>query len=121
MSGLVAQFVHAVDVGLQRLPDWLRGYVIALAELSGTVVLVAIILHTFGHKAAPFCSLLLVLLVIIAAWSGYGPGLLVCALALFVVPRLLAPGRPQIIDPVQLALLVVIMLLISRLSATTRH
>jgi hypothetical protein len=121
MAGLAAQFVHEIDVRLHLLPDWLRRYVIALAELSGTVVLVAIILHTFGHKAAPFCSFLLVLLVISAAWNGYGPGLLVCALALFVVPRLLAPGRPQIIDPVQLALLVVIMLLISRLSTTTRR
>ncbi len=106
---------------IQRLPDWLRPYVVALTELLGIVLVVAVLLHIFGTKASPFCSLLLVLFVICAAWNGYGAGLLTCGLALFVAPRLLAPGRPQHIDPIQLALLIVILLLVSRLATTTRR
>ncbi len=106
---------------IQRLPDWLRPYVVALTELLGITIVVAALLQIFGTKASPFCSLLLVLFVICAAWNGYGAGLLVSGLALFVVPRLLAPDRPQHIDPIQLALLVVILLLVSRLATTMRR
>jgi two-component system, cell cycle sensor histidine kinase and response regulator CckA len=114
-------WVGQLDSALQRLPEWLRPYVIALAELGGIIILIAAILRTAGLGAAPFCSFLLVLFVIGAAWNGYGPGLLVCALALFVVPPMLAPDRPHSVDPTQLALLVVILLLVSRLSASTKR
>ena len=114
-------WARQLDAALKRLPEWLRPYVLALAELGGIIIVIAAILRTAGFRAAPFCSFLLVLFVVAAAWNGYGPGLLVCALALFVVPPMLAPGRPHSVDLTQLALLVVILLLVSRLSASTKR
>jgi hypothetical protein len=46
----VALFVHEIDFRLHLLPEWLRRYVIALAELIDVVVLVAIILHTLWSR-----------------------------------------------------------------------
>jgi len=103
------------------VPEWLRPYVLVLAEFVVVVGVVAAILSVAGLKAAPFCSLLLVLFVIAAAWHGYGPGFLNCFLTLFVVPRLLLPHRPHAVDLIQLALLLLTLFLVSRLGVTTRR
>ncbi|HXA51602.1 MAG TPA: PAS domain S-box protein [Candidatus Acidoferrum sp.] len=72
-------------------------------------------------KAAGVGSLILVLFVICAAWHGYGPGLLICAITFFVVPPLLLPKRPHNVPPVQFGILVAILLLVSRVANGTRR
>jgi PAS domain S-box-containing protein len=99
----------------------LRPYVVALTQLLIVVLLVASILHIFGVKAAGVGSLILILFVIGAAWHGYGPGLLVCALTFLVVPQLLLPKRPHNVAPLPFAILVGILLLVSRVANATRR
>src|SRR5579864_5713702 len=84
----------------RRVPDWLRAYLVALGTLAVIVALSALILHFVGLRAAPFCSLLLLILLGRAAWLGYGPGLLVAILTLFVVQSILIPGKPHPVSPI---------------------
>ena len=102
---------------LKRAPAWLRPYVLPLVALVGVTLVSALALHTIGLRAAPFCSLLLILFVMCAAWSGYGPGILSFVLAIFVVPPILTPGRPHSVNPLEMAMLMGILLLISHLAA----
>jgi PAS domain S-box-containing protein len=106
---------------LGRIPDPWRGGAEAVLTLVATVILSALLLRVFGASAAWFCSLLLIIVVIRAAWLGYGAGLMVCALTIFVVPLLLFPNRPHTVEPVRFALLVVILLLVSRVAAGQRR
>src|SRR5580698_10458179 len=105
----------------RRVPDWLRAYLAALATLVVTVAFSALLLRTVGPGARPFCSLLLFILMARAAWLGYGPGLLVCILTLFVVQSLLVPGKPHPVSPISFGFLVVILFLISRISQNKRR
>jgi two-component system cell cycle sensor histidine kinase/response regulator CckA len=118
---VLAGVVRLVEVGLQRLPKWLRPYVVALAQLLFVVLAVAMILKIFGLKAAGIGSLILILFVLCAAWHGYGPGLLVCAITFFVVPPLLLPKRPHNVATLRFAILVGILLLVSRVANATRR
>jgi two-component system, cell cycle sensor histidine kinase and response regulator CckA len=123
MPGVPAlpEVLRRLDGMLVRLPKWLRPYVVALAQLLLVVLAVAIILKIFGVKAAGVGSLILILFVIGAAWHGYGAGLLVCALTFFVVPQLLLPTRPHKVVPLPFAILVGILLLVSRVANATRR
>jgi PAS domain S-box-containing protein len=56
-----------------------------------------------------------------AAWLGYGPGIVVCFLITFVVPRLLVPGGPVSTDLGHFGILVLISLLVSRISVSKRR
>jgi PAS domain S-box-containing protein len=105
----------------RRVPDWLRAYLVALATLVVIVALSALILHVVGLRAAPFCSLLLLILLGRAAWLGYGPGLLVAILTLFYVQSLLVPGKPHPVPLIQFGFLVVILFLISRIAQNKRR
>jgi two-component system cell cycle sensor histidine kinase/response regulator CckA len=112
--------VRQVDAQLRRLPDWLRRYVIVLTALVAVSGLAALLLHTFGDKTRIIISLLGDLVFLGAAWVGYGPGVLVLALIIFVVPRILVPGQPAHVDLGQFALLNVMSLLVSRISSSKR-
>src|SRR3954452_14611139 len=105
---------------LHRIPERVRPYAIALALWVG-VLLLSTLLFPLGKLAISFCSLLLLLLMLGAAWLGYGPGVLVCALTQVIAPRVLYPGRPFRFDPVNLGLVLVVMLLISAVAAWKRR
>ena len=106
---------------LGRIPEWVRAYLIALATLIIVVALSMFLLDFVGPGARPFCSLLLLILMGRAAWLGYGPGLLVCALTLFVVQSMLVPGKPHPVPPIQFGFLVLILFLISRIAQNKRR
>jgi two-component system cell cycle sensor histidine kinase/response regulator CckA len=105
---------------LNRIPERVRSYAIALAFWLG-ILLLSALLFPLGKVAVSFCSLLLLLMMLAAAWLGYGPGVLVCVLTLVVAPRVLYPARPHRFDPVNLGLVLVVMLLISAVAAWKRR
>jgi len=113
--------VRHLKIRLQWLPQRLRPYVIAVGALVGACAVAALLLRTIGPRATIVVSLLGDLVFLGSAWLGYGPGLVVCFLLLFVAPRVLVPGKPHPVDLGQFALLVIISLLVSRLSQTTRR
>ncbi len=105
---------------LGRLPDWLRRYVIALAALTSASGFTVLLIHTVGTKASLLYGLIYFVVIGGAAWLGYGPGLLVCTITTYLLPPLLL-GRPPHVDPGRFGLLLVISLLISRISTSTRR
>src|SRR5579862_8338789 len=108
-SGL--KLISRIDMQLRRLPDWLRRYAIVLAALVAGCGLAVILLHTVGEKAKIVVSLLGDLVFLGAAWMGYGPGVVVLTLIVFVVPRILVPNQPLKVNIGQLGLLTIISLL----------
>jgi PAS domain S-box-containing protein len=116
----LGKIFRRLDARLHLLPDWLRRYVIALAAETFTVGLAAILLHTAGAKLTLVYSLLGDLLILGSAWLGYGPGILVCTLTTYLVPRILLPNRPSHVDFGRFALLIIISMLISRISVSKR-
>jgi PAS domain S-box-containing protein len=106
---------------LRRLPDWLRRYAIVLAALIAGCGLAVLLLHTVGNKARIVVSLLGDLVFLGAAWMGYGPGVLVLTLLIFVVPRILVPNEPLKVNLGQFGLLTIISLLVSRISSSKRQ
>ena len=101
-----------------QLASKLNGYVAALAVLAATVGL------QYGFRAAfgkGFVGVFFVYMLafLIAAWCGYGPGLLVVGLAVGVVPYLFDPKFTiRNLNLGGLAVLVIISLLVSRVSAS---
>jgi len=112
--------IQNADAQLRRWPDWLRRYAVVFSGLIVGTALAAFLLHTIGSKARVIISLMGDLLVLGAAWMGYGPGLVAVAVIFFVVPYILRPGQPLHVDPNQLALFSIIALLISRISSGKR-
>jgi two-component system, cell cycle sensor histidine kinase and response regulator CckA len=110
-----------IDAQLKHYPDWLRAYILTLAALTAATVLAAIFLRAIGPQATIVVSLLGDLVFLGAAWLGYGPGILVCALITFAVPPLLAPGHHLNVDFGRFGLLLIISLLISRVSSSKRR
>jgi len=108
-------------VPLGRLPAWSRPYVISLAALSLAFVAAWTLLHTIGMKATIVVSLLGDLVFLGSAWLGYGPGVLICSLIVFVVPPLLTPDRPFQVNWGQFVLLTIISLLVSRIASSKRR
>ncbi len=114
-------FLRQIDLQMRRWPDRLRRYVIALAALVVGCGVAAVLLHTVGDKARIVISLMGDLLFLGAAWLGYGPGVLVLALIIFLVPRILVPSQPSHVELGQFALLTIISLLVSRISSSKRQ
>ena len=80
----------------------------------------------FGGTSALFYGFLYVLLLIIilgAAWLGYGPGVLLCAISTLVLPHLMRSGtnRDTTGELSRFALVLIISLLVSRISETRRR
>src|SRR5579872_242411 len=116
----VTHAIGSIRRRLARLPDWLQRYVMALGALTAAVALSFILIHTVGTKAALLYSLMYIVVIGCSAWLGYGPGLLVCTITIYLLPPLLL-GRPPRVDPSRFGLLLVISVLISRLSTSTRR
>jgi two-component system, cell cycle sensor histidine kinase and response regulator CckA len=113
--------IRKIDRLFARLPKWLRGYVVVLTALICGCLIALLLLHTFGLKSRIFISLLGDVILLGAAWTGYGPGLLTLALIRYVVPLILLPGQPLHVDLGQSALLSVISLLVSRIASSKRQ
>ena len=98
----------------------MAGYLIAVLGVALAIVITFAILRTTGFRAVIGYGFLFAIL--IAAWWGYGPGLLSCALSFFVVPYLFVPKFSLTrIDWNRLALTVLVSLLVSRVSATQKR
>lgn len=102
-------------------PNVLRQYVYLLLAFVGIIALTLLLLQTVGQKATAVSGFLLLILLFVAAWLGYVPGLLIVTLTVFVAPRFLATGPRRPVDLVSFALLVVCLFLVSRLSSTKRR
>src|SRR5262249_16836408 len=102
----------SIDKLLRLLPKPVRPYASALLLWLSAVLFSAVLLRSFGPRASAFCSFVLLIVLLLSAWLGYGPGVLGCLLVLVVAPRLLAPHRTRHLDPINLGLVVIVMLLI---------
>src|SRR4051794_3635764 len=109
--------INNTGAQLHRLPEWLRRYTVVFLALIVGTALAVVLLHTIGNKARFFISLLGDVVVLGAAWMGYGPGVLAIATIFFVVPYILKPGQPLQVDPGQISLFLIISLLVSRISS----
>lgn len=105
----------------ERIPEGPRRYALAILTLCIATGISAVLLNTVGRKASLVYALLFELLIMAAAWLGYGPGLLVCGIVTFVLPKLLIPARATHVDFGRFGLLVIISLLISWISASKRR
>ncbi|HEY2017060.1 MAG TPA: hypothetical protein VGH38_26325, partial [Bryobacteraceae bacterium] len=79
--GTVRDISAFANRALAGVPASVRPYLIPLGGLVCLTATIDLLLHIIGIKVATYGSLLLILYVMCAAWSGYGPGLLTCALA----------------------------------------
>jgi K+-sensing histidine kinase KdpD len=81
--------VREGTVQRQRLSSFLAGYLVALLGVALAMGITFAILQTSGFRTAIGYAYLFAIL--IAAWLGYGPGLLSYALSFFVAPYFFVP------------------------------
>jgi PAS domain S-box-containing protein len=97
---------------------WIRPFLKPLIAWIGLFAVSLLFVHV------PFvlwvCSLCFLVLMVWAAWCGYGPGLLIAVLTIYGAPRLLTPGKPYT-DPIRFALFAGLLLLISRIATGKRR
>jgi PAS domain S-box-containing protein len=110
---------------LRAVPQPLRSYALSLASLAVLVCTTEVCYLVFGPRVPAVLSGLLVmaflLLILGAAWLGYGPGVLISAIAVLAVPRLRpSPNRTIRGDLFRFSLALIVSLLVSRISQT-RH
>jgi PAS domain S-box-containing protein len=104
-----------------RLAASLRGFIPALAALTVAAVLHLAIASTIGIGSAGIFFLYL-MAILIAAWCGYGPGLLVLVLAVAVAPYVYRRDFSlRRADPVGVLVLLSVTLITSQLSANRRR
>ena len=102
---------------LRRVPGALFRYAIPVVGLALATGMTVLIRRTAGsHPAISFAYLLVILAS--AWWGGYGPGVLSCCAAMFVVPYALTPHfNPAKVDPIRLVLVLLVSVLVSRVAA----
>ncbi|MBZ5621652.1 MAG: PAS domain S-box protein [Acidobacteriia bacterium] len=118
--GHLSTFFKSTRRRLHKFPESLRPYIIAVIALAGAIALAEILFHTLGTKASLAYVLLYFLLILGAAWLGYGPGVLVCSVTAFLLPPLLLGQLPHL-EIVRFGLLILVLLSVSRLSASKRR
>lgn len=119
LAGLLKPMRRINDFS-KRLPVSLRRYVFAFSLLTLGTILAAFLLNAFGAKTTVFVSLIGDVVFLACAWLGYGEGLLAGILMTFLIPRLLLPGTPLHADIPRFALLLVLSMLVSSISAFKR-
>jgi len=112
--------IERTDAEPDGLPDWLRRYVIVCCALVFGTALAVFLLHAIGNKSRIIISLIGDVVFLLAAWMGYGPGLLAIFVIIFIVPHILKPGQPPNIEFGQFGLFLIISLLVSRISSSKR-
>ncbi|MGH9666603.1 MAG: sensor histidine kinase [Bryobacteraceae bacterium] len=99
----------------------IHGYLPALAALALAMALHSICLYVFGNNSAAIFFVYLTA-ILIAAWCGYGPGLLVVALVAAVVPFLFIPTFSLAkINRGGVTVLVVVSLMVSRTAQSRKQ
>ncbi len=118
---------------LDPVPERLRPYLVTLALWAACLLLSLAVLKELGAPGATLISALFLLVLITAGWLGYGPGLMASGLTLLVVARLVRSGPPYTLQfaPLlgaltshpywRIAVVGIIVLLISRISAQKRQ
>ncbi len=107
------------------VPDSILRYLAAFLGLALITAITSLPIH-FHVARNPVLGAVLWLgffvVILGAAWLGYGPGLMVCILTTFVVSRLIAPaGRNPSPNFTQLAIITAISLLVSRVADVGRR
>ncbi len=109
----------------KRIPDPVIRYGLPLVSAASLFTFAYLCYFVLGIKFPLFYGLLYILLLIVmlgAAWLGYGPGALLCALVTLGVPQLrLGPTRTASDQLSRFALALIISLLVSRISANRRR
>src|SRR6185369_4370131 len=107
----------------ERIPDAVLRYLVVLLALG----LFSVAIHWHYQHPLPrnivigsTLTLVLLLLILAAAWLGYGPGLLVCALVCFALPRLL-PRNPNANPGLQFLVISIMSVLVSRVAHVGRR
>lgn len=104
----------------RRVPPPVLPYALSLAALAALIGMAQVSYLVFGpHLPALLGGLLVILLLLLilgAAWLGYGPGILVAALATLAIPRLRSTNRTLTAELFRFALTLIVSLLVSSLS-----
>jgi PAS domain S-box-containing protein len=125
MAGAAPTTDKAPSSALQRIAVYLRPYGIALTAQTAVVLAAYVLRHSFGVTRGFFSAAIeLVYFVVMlgAAWLGYGPGLLVWTLTFVVVPKILGTRtQGRTMDPMILGLVLLVSLLISWIGQNRRR
>jgi PAS domain S-box-containing protein len=109
----------------RRIPDRFLRYALPLLSLAALTGITLACYAVFGPRPAILYSILRVLLLLLllgSSWLGYGPGLMVCTLITFVLPRWLPAQRARRpVDLVTFGLVLLISLLISWIGQSRRR
>ncbi len=111
---------------LRAVPQPVQPYALSLASLAALVAITEVCYLVFSPRIPAVLAGLLVmaflLLILGAAWLGYGPGILVSAITVLAVPRLRPwPNRTLRGDLFRFGLALVVSLLVSRISQIRRR
>ncbi len=107
-----------MKLSAKDLRSGIRRYVIALLGLVIAVVLTRTIAFTLGGRFRGLAILYFVA-ILVAAWNGYGPGVMSVIVVAFA-PHLLNPKLAPI-DSRTIGMLFLVSVLVSRISATRAH
>jgi PAS domain S-box-containing protein len=109
----------------ERVPDPVVRYGLPLFSFAALFGIAYLCYFVLGIRFPLFYGLLYVLLLIVmlgAAWLGYGPGVLICAIVTLALPHLRpGPARGARVDLTRFALVLIISLLVSRISQIRRR
>jgi PAS domain S-box-containing protein len=110
----------------ERVPDPVIRYGLPLVSFAALFSLYYLCYFVLGIRFPPFYGLFFILLLIVmlgAAWLGYGPGVLLSAIVTLVLPHLTRAGanRGARVDLTRFALVLIISLLVSRISQVRRR
>jgi two-component system cell cycle sensor histidine kinase/response regulator CckA len=106
------------------VPDRVLRYVLPLSTLALTTAVIWLCYLVIGPRPVYLYALLRLIMLLImlgASWLGYGPGIVVCTLVTFVIPRAFPaqPRRP--VDLGMFGLLLTVSLLISWIGQSRRR
>ncbi|HEV3198703.1 MAG TPA: PAS domain S-box protein [Bryobacteraceae bacterium] len=107
----------------EKLPDPVLRYGLPLFSFTALYGIFYLCYFALGLRLPLFYGLLYILVLIVmlgAAWLGYGPGVLLCAIVTLVLPHL-RPGPNPGTRVDRFALVLIISLLVSRLSQNRRR
>jgi two-component system cell cycle sensor histidine kinase/response regulator CckA len=110
----------------ERVPDPVVRYGLPLVSFAVLFGIYYLCYFVLGIRFPLFYGLLYILLLIVmlgAAWLGYGPGVLICAIVTLALPHMTRAGanRGARVDLTRFALVLIISLLVSRISQTRRR
>ncbi len=106
---------------LDRIPAVLRPYIVPVIAWILLLDLTAVVLFFSWMKALGVVVFFFLVLMVAAAWSGYGPGILLFGLTFFALQPIVSPGRPQRNNRIGMAVFLAIQVAVSFLAARKRR